>query len=108
MAQKSSSIGEIIESISQIAKQTNLLALNAAIEAARAGEAGKGFAVVADADCCEILSTLSIAFNRRSLISMILTNSFFKVSVTAMTSSEECSIVAKISTGFCRCSGRDQ
>ena len=48
LAQKSSSIGEIIDSISQIAKQTNLLALNAAMEAARAGEAGKGFAVVAD------------------------------------------------------------
>jgi len=44
----SGKIGEITNTITQIASQTNLLALNAAIEANRAGEQGKGFAVVAD------------------------------------------------------------
>ena len=47
LSENSRTIGEIIESVQDIADQSNLLAVNASIEAARAGDYGKGFAVVA-------------------------------------------------------------
>ena len=41
-------IGEIADSMTQLADRANLLSLNASIEAKKAGESGSGFAVVAD------------------------------------------------------------
>ncbi|MFN8597029.1 MAG: methyl-accepting chemotaxis protein [Anaerolineae bacterium] len=48
LSMQAQQIGDIIDSVSDIAGQSNILALNAAIEAAQAGEAGRSFRVVAD------------------------------------------------------------
>ncbi len=47
LARRNLQIGEIIESVGEVADQTQLLAVNAAIEAAKAGDVGRGFSVVA-------------------------------------------------------------
>ncbi len=47
LSESTQQIGEIIETVDQLADQLKLLALNASIEAARAGAEGRGFGVVA-------------------------------------------------------------
>ncbi len=47
LSEQTQQIGEIIDTVDDIAEQSTILALNASVEAARAGEMGAGFAVVA-------------------------------------------------------------
>ncbi len=47
LGESAQDIGDIVQTVSEIAHETNILALNATIEASRAGEHGRGFALVA-------------------------------------------------------------
>jgi len=69
--EQSGHIGNISDTISDIADQTNLLALNASIEAARAGEQGRGFAVVAEEIRKLATESMESATGINSLISQI-------------------------------------
>ncbi|MFH0758231.1 MAG: methyl-accepting chemotaxis protein [Bacteroidota bacterium] len=84
LSEQSQSIGEIMNSISDMAAQSNLLAVNASIEAAKAGEEGKGFSVVAS----EVKSLADQSKEATRRVREILTD-IQKATSTAVMATEE-------------------
>lgn len=70
LSHNSKAIGEIINTVNELAEQSNLLAVNASIEASRAGEFGKSFSVVAQ----EIKNLAVQSKENTSQIRMILSD----------------------------------
>jgi len=87
LANESTEVNAILNSITAIAEQTNLLALNAAIESARAGEHGRGFAVVADEVRSLSQKTYHATVHIQELVNNMKNSS--KSAVTAMQESRE-------------------
>ncbi len=83
----SQNIGEIVQTISNIAEQTKMLSMNASIEAARAGEYGRGFAVVA-----QKISKLSIQTQETLKQIETIIKKFLPKLETTVTSSKETAV----------------
>ncbi|SHI80627.1 Methyl-accepting chemotaxis protein [Desulfatibacillum alkenivorans DSM 16219] len=68
LSEHTHSIGEIIDTVADLANESNLLSVNASIEAAKAGEFGKGFGVVAQ----EVKSLADLSKQATSQVRTIL------------------------------------
>jgi methyl-accepting chemotaxis protein len=84
LSERTQQIGEIIDTVNEIASQSNMLALNAAVEAARAGEQGKGFAVVAQ----EVRSLADRSTQATAQVKAILSDIQRATASTAMATEE--------------------
>jgi methyl-accepting chemotaxis protein len=91
LAESAREIGQVTETVKDLADQSNMLALNAAIEAVRSGDHGKGFAVVARE--IRMLADQSIAATRR--VSEILTAIGGSIQTTAKMSEKGAHAVAE-------------